>query len=461
MDELKEKSEGLRELIGKGYLKQIWGIAWPTSISMLLFSMYDLVNIKWIGFLGTDAVAAASLVGNILGVGWGLIGILSTGAIALFARFLGADDKESLKRSYQQALFLGIILGLCLSVPVLIFAPKILGFFKLSDSVYQLALIYLRIFAISGFVLFLGIPFWSIWIAKGRTRLLMVVNFISVGLNILLDPVMIFPKGKMLVGTFDLGVKGAALASLFCELFALLLLLALTRKKDFPVPKPNLSQFRISLKESLRILRIGVPASISFLSRPLSTLLLQRFITGFGSAGIAGFGIGLRWMGLNWIFLMGLSTAVSSLVGRYLGAKRITQLEKMMKRAFLLGISLQVITSAFFYFFAEQLVRIMEPSPDTIQAGSVFIRWLALGMLIDTPGGVGQSALNGAGNTKPGMVVSIIAHWLIKLPLAWVLAYPLGIGLNGIWQATGTALLIEGFCLLYWYSRGHWKEHKI
>jgi len=456
-----ENPAPLAELEGKSYSRQLWSIAWPSSISMLLFTMFDLVNIKWIGFLGTEPVAAASLVGNIIGSVWGVMSILFTGALALFARFLGAGDNSGLRNSFHHTLFLSVVFGIFLTVPCLVFAPQILGFFHLQPGVHDQALPYLRIFSISFFALFIEIPFWTIWIAKGRTRLLLGCNASAVALNLVLDPVLIFPKGRMLVGLFGMGVTGAAIASLISEFFLLALLFYLSRREDFPVAKPVLAGLKISLKENYRILRIGVPGSIAVISRPLSTLLLQRFITGFGPAAIAGFGIGLRWVALNWIFLQGLSNAISSLVGRYLGAKKIKEAGEMMLRAFLIGISLQVLTSALFYIFAPQLVSIMEPSPDTVKAGTAFIRWMAIAMLFSSSGDISRAALNGAGNTNPGMVFSILGHWLVKIPLAWVLAFPLAMGLDGIWQGTAAALIVEALLLLLWYSRGGWKSHKI
>jgi putative MATE family efflux protein len=456
-----ENPSPLAELEGKSYFRQLWSIAWPSSISMLLFTMFDLVNIKWIGFLGTEPVAAASLVGNLIGSVWGVMSILFTGALALFARSLGAGDKPGLRNSFQHTMVLSVVFGLLIAAPCAVFAPEILGFFHLKPGVYDLALPYLRIFSIAFFALFIEIPFWTIWIARGRTRLLLGCNASAVALNLVLDPVMIFPKGRFLVGTLGMGVTGAAIASVISEFFLFALLFLLSRREDFPVKKPLLSGLTISWKENYRILRIGIPGSIAVISRPLSTLMLQRFISSFGPAAIAGFGIGLRWVGLNWIFLQGLSNAISSLVGRYLGGQKVEEAGAMMRRAFAIGVALQVLTSALFFTFAPQLIRIMEPSPDTVRAGTAFIRWLALAMLFSSSGDISRAALNGAGNTNPGMAFSIVGHWLVKIPLAWLLAFPLAMGIEGIWQGTAAALTVEALLLLFWYSRGKWKSHKI
>jgi putative MATE family efflux protein len=451
----------LSDLEGRSYLDQVWSIAWPSAISMLLFSMFDLVDLKWIGFLGTDAVAAASLVGNVIGVIYGIMNILITGTIAVVTRRMGAGDDSSLRRSYHQSVFMGLIFGLVLAAAGWVFAPQFLKLFRLSPEVYRLALPYLRIFSLSFLALLLEVPLFSVWIARGQTRLLLSSNAAVVVFNIILVPVLMFPKGKFLIGYFGWGIEGAAYASLVSEFLYLGMLLLFTRRRDFPLSKPILAGFRVSAAESLRVLKIGVPAAVAYLSRPLSTLVLLSFLSSFGASGMAGFGIGLRWIGLNFIVLQGLSAAISSLVGRYLGAGKPDRAAAAMRRAFALGVIVQIFISAAFYLFAGNLIAVMDPNPDTVAAGSSFLKWLALSMVLSMPGDISRAGLNGAGDTNPGMIASLLAHWLLKLALAWALAFPLRMGVDGVWLATAIAMAIEGLILLFWFSRGKWKTHQV
>jgi len=103
----------------------------------------------------------------------------------------------------------------------------------------------------------------------------------------------------------------------------------------------------------------------------------------------------------------------------------------------------------------------MDPSPDTVAIGSLFLKWLALAMLLSMPGDIGRAGLNGAGDTNPGMIASLLTHWLLKLPLAWLLAFPLQMAAAGVWLATAIALALEGVILLIWFSRGKWKTHQV
>jgi Na+-driven multidrug efflux pump len=208
-------------------------------------------------------------------------------------------------------------------------------------------------------------------------------------------------------------------------------------------------------------LRIGIPASIAVISRPLSTVLIQRILAMFGSGPIAGFGVGLRWIGLNFIFFGGLGIAISSLTGQYLGAGDPEGAERMMRRGLLVGFIFQALSTFIYFLFAPQLVAFMDPSTQTVEAGSAFIRWVVVSFLVSSVGGIAAAAMTGAGDTRPIMVISILSNWIIKLPLAWALAIPLGAGVPGVWQAMFVSLLIEGAAMLYWYKKGRWKTKKV
>lgn len=443
------------------YLKKLWHIAWPGSLSMLLFSLFDLVDLKWIGFLGTESVAAVSLCGNIIGVIFGFNSILYTGSLALFARFIGAKDDSSLRRAFHHSFLLGFLIGVLLAVCGWFGTQYFLRFFNLDERVFILARDYLKIYFLFFFFIFIGTPVWTGWIAVGKTHILFIFNLIGTSINLFLDPVFIFPRGKMLIGFFNMGVAGAAWASVVSVSINSLLFFLFIFHKDFPFPRPLLKDLKFSIKEMWRILRIGVPSSIAMLSRPLATVLLQRIIVIFGAGAIAGFGIGLRWLGLNWIFFGGLTMAVSTLTGQYLGANNQDETTAMMRKAFWVAGVFQIMNSIFYFIFADWLVSILEPSKETILAGAGFLRWVSLGMILSSIGSVAGSALAGAGNTQPAMWISIVANWIIKIPLSFILSLWLGSGIDGVWQAIFVSLWAEGALLIWWYKKGNWRYFKV
>jgi Na+-driven multidrug efflux pump len=103
----------------------------------------------------------------------------------------------------------------------------------------------------------------------------------------------------------------------------------------------------------------------------------------------------------------------------------------------------------------------MDPSPETLEPGVAFLQWIAVSLMFSSIGGVAAAALVGAGDTQPLMVNAFLSNWLVKLPLAWVLAQPLGLGPTGIWAAMAVSLVVEGIINLLWYRSGSWKRRVI
>jgi putative MATE family efflux protein len=440
-------------------LRRIWAIAWPASISMFLFTVLNLIDMKWIGFLGTGPVAAVSLCGNIISVIFGLTGILYTGTLALIARFIGARDNASSANSLAHSLLLGGLLGVILAVGGWLGTPALIGFFQLEPQVYQDAVIYMRLIFIFFMVISCSTPLWSAFMAAGDTRTPLMLSVVVVLMNAVLDPVFIFDRGRMLVGFFGWEVMGAALATLVSETIGTGLLFALMFTRRFPAARPRLS--RIQAGELWRILKIGIPASIAMISRPLSTVLLQKILAMFGSGPLAGFGIGLRWIGLNWIFFGGMGIAVSALTGQYLGSKEPERADKMVRKGLLIGLLFQFVSTFIYLVYAPELVAFMEHSSETVEPGAAFMRWVSVSFFFSSLGGIAGAAMAGAGDTRPIMVISVLANWILKLPLAWALALPFGMGVDGIWQAMFYSLVFEGTAMLYWYRKGNWKTKKV
>ncbi len=443
----------------KSELGKIWSIAWPASIMMLLFTVLNLVDMKWIGFLGTAPVAAVSLCGNIISALFGITGILYSGTLALIARFIGAKDDAGSANSLAHALILGLFFGGLMAALGWMGTPGLIGFFELEVEVYAYGVVYMRVIFLFFFFIFISTAVWAAFMAAGDTRTPLVIALIIVIINAVLDPVFIFERGRMGIGFFGWGVKGAALATLVAEMLGTIMYFCLMFFGRFPAARPRL--IKISAFEMWRIMRIGIPASVAMISRPLSTVILQKILAMFGSGPIAGFGIGLRWIGLNWIFFGGVGVAVSALTGQYLGAQDPERAVRMLWRAFIIGFVFQALSSFIYFFYAPGLVAFMDPSPETISAGTGFIRWVVVSLFFSSVGGIAGAAMSGAGDTRPLMVVSILANWVIKLPLAWALSLPLGVGVDGIWQAMFISLVFEGSAILYWYSRGRWKTKQV
>jgi len=455
-------------------LHNVLWIAWPQALGTLVMAFQSMVDMFWIGKLGTAEVAAVALCGNAFNVVFGLMGFLNIGVIALVSRAIGAGEKDKASSTMAHSMVLGALLGVAFLVGGWLGAPSLMSFFGVDDEVTRLGVTYFRIMSVHMMMIAIIIVPMSVYFAAGDTLTPLVVQALALALNIVIDPIFIFAPGEVVnINIFDLiifdirpgllgwGVFGAGFASVLAVLFALIIFLALVSIGRFPLRFPRPSEVSWSLFEFGRIVKIGAPFALAHSSRPLSTVILLRIVAEFGSESVAGFGIAMRWYSINWILIGGLGAAASTLVGQYLGAGEKDSAGRISRRLVMVGFVIQIFVTAGYYYAAPHLIAMMDPNPLTVEPGAWFMRWVVLGFLLSTPGGLAAAAMNGAGATTPGMVAGVISNWLVKLPLAWVLAGYEFLGVDGVWLGMFVSLLVEGAICLVWYWLGGWKDKSL
>jgi MATE family, multidrug efflux pump len=452
--------------IATGSYGRIWELAWPVSISTSTVTLLTLANLFWIGHLGTVAVAAVSLSGNVLFIVFGIANIVYVGTLAIVARRVGEGNLGAAFVAGLHGLCLGAFLGLTIALAGWASASAIVRFFDAGAAVEALAISYLRIMFIGQCFLYVSLALSGSYQAAGDTRTPMLVNVAVVVLNGLLDPFFIFTPGQVMLGAIPLGwlgwgVDGGAVAAVLSGAGGCGLFLAISWMRGKPFPRPKNASISLAWSEFWRMIRIGVPASISMIARPLSTFLLLKVIASFGTAAIAAFGIALRSFSVNWIPYSGVNTAISTLVGQSLGARNATEARHVVRRGLVIDSMLGAAFCLLYYAFANQIILAFDREPAVIVAGAPFLKLMALGFLFSAPTFSLVSAMNGAGDTKPPMVTAFLANWPVKLPLAWALAVPFGYGIDGVWTGMLISIVFEALIMFVWYRRGTWLKKKL
>ena len=449
-----------------GSYGRLWSLAWPVSISTSTITLLTLAHLFWIGHLGTAAVAALSLCANLLFIGFGLANIVHTGALATVARRVGDGNLARAYDGMVQGIFLGLTIGTIVAIAGWFAAPYIVHFFGAEAEVERIATSYLRIMIAGQLPMFVNMGMGAAYQAAGDTRTPMLVNVAVVVVNALVDPFLIFAPGQVSVlgvdvGWLGLGPDGGALAAGLCGLGGTLLLLAVTIFGHRPFPRPPGARVTLHPSEFWQMARIGAPAAVSMVARPLSTFLLLKIIAGFGTAALAAFGIAMRSFSVNWIPYSGIHVAVASLVGQSLGARRPDEAEHIVWRGLVVTGVLGALYSVAYYVGAETILGAFNHDPAVLAAGVPFLQLMALSFLFSGPTIPLQSAMNGAGDTKPPMIIAFVVNWPVKLPLSWFLALPLGWGVNGVWTGMFVSLVLEAGMTAWWYRRGGWKRKRL
>jgi len=219
---------------------------------------------------------------------------------------------------------------------------------------------------------------------------------------------------------------------------------------------------RFDLQYVRKMVYLGIPASVEQSARALAMVMMIVLVTSFGSGVVAAYGIGARILSFVIIPALGFAIATTTLVGQNVGARKIKRAEKVGNLS--TGIAFFGLTGIgiLLFIFAENLTAFFVPNePTVIQNGALFIKIMApsFGLL-----GVQQilnGVFNGAGFTKASMMISMLSLWVIRFPLAYVLAYKTPLGYEGIWWAFPASNLVAAIVAFVYFKMGYWKVRLI
>lgn len=448
-----------------GDVRRVFALAWPVALTQSTVTLLLTANLFWIGHLGTIAVAAVALCSHILFLGFCLTQIVFAGALAIVSRRVGEGRKDAAWDAAMHAVVLAALLGGAIGASAWWVAPPLLRFFGAGAEIEALAIPFLRITLAGHALFFVPNALAAAYQGAGDTRTPMWISVGVVLLNALIDPFFIFAPGEVHVGGISLGwlgagVRGAAMADLVASAFGIVFTFCLVWWCG-PFPRPRGRRIAISPVELWRIARIGIPACVSMLARPLSTFFLLKVVASFGPAAVAAFGITLRAYNINWIPLGGVAAAVATLVGQRLGAREPAAAERLVRHSAWAMAALGLVFWIGYGLYAREFVAFFDDAPDVVAIGGRFLAILAASMAFSAATVPLVAAMNGAGDTRVPMIAAFLANWPVKLPLAWALAVPFGYGLEGVWWGLFVSVLLEAAIIALWFRRGEWKTRVV
>lgn len=427
-------------------------LSWPVMAGMVLQCLLSTVDIYFVSHLGTTAAAAASLGNSMAGVIFFLSTLVSAGTVALVARSSGRGDEAAIRRVCGVSFTLSAVIGLAVGAACMAGAtPLIRLMFNPDPEVLELARQFLVILFGGTVLVFVNTSLRTSIQAVGDTRTPLYVFGLANILNALLNPVFIH----------RMGIRGSALATVVATAFSFVAIQAvLVRKLYGGRIAAFLACLRPDADSAWRILRIGGWACLQQVARPLTGMLMFRLVTAVGGrAGTAAFGIGGQLFNYIFIFLVGLSTGLSILVGQSLGRGDRDACDHLIHKGMRLAWVNVALFALAFLVFPRAVMRFFIADPAVIEAGVVYLRMVYFGVVfvvyITIYGGVFQ----GAGDTFPPMLATLVANTVVKLALAYALAVPLGI--RGVWVAIALSVVAEAAIISFHFRKGTWKTREI
>jgi putative MATE family efflux protein len=434
----------------------VFKLAWPAIGSMLFIMIFNLVDVWYVSKLGAEPLAGVSAASFILWALQSISMIISEGACAMVARFMGAGDNRSAGLVIGQSLILATGIAVLNSIVGLVLVRKTLMAMGLEGIVLQNAMDYLSYLLYGLVFLFLTYTIDAVFRGMGDTKTPLKIIGGALLVNVALDPLLIFG-----IGPFPrMGAAGAGLATMLAHVFAFIWSWILLKRRDVHASFDRTSHRRINWSLMWRITKIGAPLALSGLLFSMSYMLLTRIISFHGPNALAALGLGHRIEGLCYNVAVGFSVAASTLVGQNLGAGKPERAEKAVWLNILYISIFLVFISLLFFFFGTWVIRFFINDAKVIAEGARYLRIIALFEVFLGFEIVFEGAFSGAGNTIPPMLISVPLTWA-RIPLALLLADTLGLGSSGIWWAIAVTTGLKGVIMAAWFRRGRWKEKQV
>jgi putative MATE family efflux protein len=431
----------------------------PMVLEMLMESLFVVCDVYFVGRLGKEAVATVGLTESMMVLVYTLGIGLSIGATAMVARRTGERDPEGAAHTAAQTILLGLALALVLGALGVAFAPRLLELMGAEPAVVAGGSNFTRVMLGANASVMMLFLINGAFRGAGDAAVAMRVLWLANAINIILGPCLIFGLGPFP----EMGVTGAAVAtSIGRGTGALYAFSKLWRGGG----RLHVSRrhFHLNAQLMARIVRLSGTATFQVFVGMASWIALTRIISNFGSAAVAGNVIGMRVIMFALLPSWGMSNAAATLVGQSLGAGKPERAERAVWRAGFYNMIFLAYVGLMFFLFANPIVGIFTDAaagPEVHAYGVECLRIVSSGFIFYAYGMVLTQSFNGAGDTRTPTLINVCVFWLWEIPLAWFLAYRLGLGPRGVFLAVTIAFSTLAVVSAYFFRRGHWKTKRV
>ena len=432
--------------------KQILLFFFPILMGSFFQQMYNMVDTIIVGrAVGTQALAAVGSSGSLINLINGFFIGLSAGATVILSQHYGAADRDGVEKAMHTGFALSLCLGCIIMIIGIFLGPTVLRLIDTPENCMDQAVTYVQIYfsgAIASMVYNMGTGLLR---AMGDSRRPMFFLMAACVINIVLD--------TLFVVVWNMGVAGAALATVLSQcISAVLVTVTLCR-----LP----SEYRLRFKKVTfhsatlrRILVIGIPAGLTYITFDLTNILAQRGINSFGDVTAAAWIAYIKSDSIIWMVSGAFGVAVTTFVGQNFGARKYDRIHKSVRTCFAMSFAIMGILSALETIFREPLLGIYTTDPEVIQVGSyVMLRAVPFCVML-LPMEILGGAMRGTGySLVPTLITGICicafrVLWILFIVGRWhtldmlILCYPIS------WALTAAAFFIA-------YFRGTWLKKQI
>lgn len=436
--------------------RAIFLLAVPMILELVMESTFAVVDIYFVGRLGASAVATVGLTETWLFLLYSIGMGLATGVTAVIARRVGEHRGEAAGVAAVQAIFVALLASLPFAVAGIFFARELLAVMGADEWALEHGYRYARWMLGGNAVIMLLFVINAVFRGAGDAAIAMRVLWVANGLNIVLDPILIFGFGPVPA----MGIEGAAIASTIGRGAGVLLQLWTLLRGGKHI-RVGLHQLMLNAAVMARIVRTSLGGAGQMIIGMTSWIFLMRILAGIGSEAVAGATIALRIVMFTMMPAWGLSNAAATLVGQNLGADRADRAESAVWRIGAINMAYMLAVSVAFFALNRELVGIFSQDAAVVGVGAEWLRIMSYSYFVYGWWMVAVQGFNGAGDTVTPTKINFVFFWLLQIPLCYYLAVPVGWQQTGVFWGVFVSETAVGLFTLWLFRRGSWKGRRV
>ena len=430
--------------------KALWSLAIPIMFGMGIQTLYNLVDMIFIGRLGGQSIAGIAFNMPLFFLVLGLTMGLGTGVTASIARFIGQNNKKEADNSAEHAIFMAVVISLFLSSLGLLFGERILSLFGAEGEILSIGWEYLHVMCVGmPFMIFSGF-FRSILAGEGDMKLPMMVAGLGTVLNIILDPIFIFDLENYGGLGFGLGVAGAAMATVISQVIVFCVFIYMLFVKEHSYITFRLKDFSFSSDIIWDIVKVGLPASLSMVVMAIGQGVFNKILIHFSADTVAAYQVAGRLDMLVFLPIFSIAASLTTLVGMFFGAKEYDILRFTIKYGIISAFCITVLSSVLIYLFADLAVGFFTDDEFIISIAVTFLKLFAFVYPLISIGITTGRVLQGLGKGLPVLVITIVRVLGVSAPLAFLFIFYMGKPVEWVWYSMMISTIVAFTIAVIW-----------
>jgi putative MATE family efflux protein len=436
--------------------RAVFMLSVPMILEMMMESVFAVVDIFFVSKVSVNAVATIGLTESVITLVYAVAIGLSMAATAVVARRVGEKDLKGASQAAVQAISLGIVVAIVVSVIGLIYPKEILSLMGAETDLIEEGYGYTKVLLGGNITIMLLFLINAIFRGAGDASVAMWTLVLSNGLNIILDPIFIFGLGPVPA----YGVQGAAIATTIGRGTAVVFQLVILFYGWSRI-RIRLQDLVFRAKVMLNLIKVSLGGIGQFLIGTSSWIFLMRIMSEFGSEVLAGYTIAIRVMMFTIMPAWGMSNAAATLVGQNLGAGQPQRAEDSVWKTGKYTAIFMAVVSVVYLLFAKIIIGWFTIELEVIKNGALCLQIIAAGYIFYAYGMVIIQSFNGSGDTKTPTYINFVCFWLFQLPFAYLSSLILDFGPKGVFWSITLAEISIAVIGIVWFRKGNWKKMKV